>query len=230
MQYLGGKHTLARKFAPILRDACARLPRFVEPFVGGFNLVPELAGVKLESIRCSDLHPGLQVLYEAVRDGWLPPANLSEFRYRHLRATCDWSKPEHAFAAFGCSFGGKEWGGYARNNKGGDYIGWAQRSLLHKVQAMQTVQFQTCNYKDLVIDKPSVVYCDPPYVGTTSYSKAIDRAEFFSWCERLAEQSCEVYISEFELPANWEIVWRHERSLNMGSREKKTELLAKLAR
>ncbi len=215
MQYNGGKSRLAKKFAPILQEALAECGgRFVEPFVGGFNLLPALGGAVSEAI-CSDVHPGLISLYWALQSGKFdPPESLSEEDYARIRAANDWDDPLAAFAAFGCSFGGKEWGGYARNSEGKNYALSACRSLLRKVAFMDLAKFVCMDYRDLTFDEKSVVYLDPPYLGTTGYKTgSFDYDVFYAWCEGAARRGARVFVSEFTIPdrPEWEIVWSTER-------------------
>lgn len=226
VQYQGGKSRLAPRFAPVLRDALELSGVFVEPFVGGFNIVPALrrAGARLERIVCNDAHPGLAVLYSSVRDGWLPPAAVSEAEYARLRAECKWDKPETAFAAFGLSFAAKEWGGYARNQRGDDFCGQARRGLLKKRQDMQGVDFVVGDYRELSIPDGAVVYLDPPYAGTTGYSAGVGK-DFLQWSERIAER-CSVFLSEFFVPPGWHASWKYERRIHFGSRAGVTEFLS----
>lgn len=229
MQYLGGKSKLAKHIAPFLVKALDEIPSrtFVEPFVGGFNIVPALTP-RPEVIICNDAHPGLRPLYEAVRDGWDPPKELDEPTYHALRANWTWDMPTVAFAAFGCSFGGKEWGGYARNSRGDDFVSQARRGLLKKRPAMQKVHFTTLNYTELQIAPGSVVYCDPPYAGTTQYKIAIEPEEFAEWCRKLHSNYCAVFISEFQVLDGTEVVWQHARNIQIGSRGAATEYLLRV--
>lgn len=165
MQYLGGKSRLAKKFAPILDAALAKKNgRFIEPFVGGFNVVPNLKHVTVAS--CADLHPGLIKLYSAIlHDGWEPPDTITEEEYKRLKAECDWSDPLYAFAAFGCSFAAKEWGTYARSGDGSNYAKRAKESLARKFSGLPQVYFHHRPYQETEFfpGRREVVYCDPPY-------------------------------------------------------------------
>ena len=172
MQYLGGKQRLAKLFAPVLDEALALgSGRLIEPFVGGFNILPSLAYAR--SALCADIHPGLIALYQALQSKvYVPPENLSEDRYQQLRLSSNWDDPNTAFAAFGCSFGGKEWGGYARNAKGDNYALRARKSLLKKAKSMQGVEFLHTNYRTLWVIMET--WCMP--IPLTQIQRATPRA------------------------------------------------------
>ncbi len=53
------------------------------------------------------------------------------------------------------------------------------------------------NYSDVEIESDSVVYCDPPYIGTSQYNCAFDHEGFYEWLRNSHNQ---VYISEYSMP------------------------------
>ena len=214
MQYLGGKAHLAKKFAPILVEALEqRGGRMYEPFVGGFNVVPALGGA-VKWVHCSDIHPGLITLYCALQDGWRPPTQLSKEEYGALRATNDQDDPLTAFAAFGCSFGGKEWGGYAVGEAGRNYAQGSGNTLRQSFHSLPNCIFLTHDYAD-TNPQDCVIYCDPPYVGTTGYKTGdFDHQLFHRWCEDMSRDN-DVFISEFTAPGHWKVVYKIDRKVSV---------------
>lgn len=198
MRYLGGKTKLAKRYIPAMEQTLADARGvFYEPFVGGFNLVPAL-GERVISAHCSDTHTGLIAMYHAIQAGWAPPGSLSELEYASLRNADE--SPLRTFAAFACSFGGKEWGGYARDRAGlRNFAAEQQRFLAKKSAAIVRSSFAVADYRDLSPSQ-SVIYCDPPYTGTTGYANGgFDHAAFYKWCERMAADNA-VFVSEFTIP------------------------------
>lgn len=219
MRYQGGKSRLAKYIAPFI-DAELALNggRYVEPFVGALNILPHLKNVK--SAECSDLHDGLINMYCAMQEGWEPPSELDEFTYDVLKIINDRS-PLATFASFGCAFAGEEWGSYAKSTNGrGESVNYAdvsRRSLLRKWDKIpKTVCFKNCHYSELAPQR-SVVYCDPPYRGTLSYStsKSFDPDHFDRWCESLIGLGNTVLVSEFTAPDHWEVLWGKSRKITM---------------
>lgn len=136
MQYLGGKTRIAKAIAEIVN--AERGDRvFWEPFCGGLSVSVKLAAHGPGIV--SDANPALIALYQAVRDGWDPPGHVSEEEYSAAKALPD-SDPRKAFIGFGCSFGGKWFGGYARNARGDDYVGATQRSLARDLPKLRGVR------------------------------------------------------------------------------------------
>lgn len=218
MQYLGGKARLAKKLAPFIDAELKRSGGILyEPFVGGFNIVPALSSCKWAW--CSDVHHGLIKLWQAVQSGWVPPECMSREEYEALKS-CAPSADNialHTFAAFGCSFSGKEWGGYASNKLGHNYCRSAKNSILMKAGNMRNVAFGVCAYNKLNIPlSNSVVYCDPPYAATTGYKTGdFNSLAFYAWCEVYAAAGVPVLVSEFTAPEHWEVLAEFPRKVTV---------------
>lgn len=227
MQYLGGKSRIAKHIAPFVQQALVQKDgKLLEPFVGGFNIVP---AIEAQSVVCSDIHEGLICLYRALVDGWLPPSSLAEEEYQELRRVSDWGNPLTAFAAFGCSFGAKEWGGYARSGRRNFALA-AKKSLLKKLAYMDRCKFYARPYWQWR-PKNCVVYCDPPYKDTTRYKTLpFDHVAFYRWCEEASLNGCIVLVSEFYVPSHWQVIWRATRHIMVTGKKQspktRTELLA----
>lgn len=205
MQYQGGKSRQSKVFAPPLVESLKRgKALWVEPFVGGFNLLPRVSEHVAWAV-CSDIHPGLIKMYRCLQNGWIPPEVVTEEDYYILKEKRDWDNPTSAFAAFGCSFGGKEWGGYARSSGTDYYSRRARSSLLKKAPHMVGVEFRCLPYNQLEIPEGATIYCDPPYANTTEYrTERFDTGGFLKWAKE-ASSTSEVFVSEYVIPDGWEV-------------------------
>lgn len=232
MRYLGGKSRVGKHLAPFLARELDRLGGVLhEPFVGGFNIVPAVYN-HIQVAYCSDVHPALCSMYEALKDGWDPPDHLDREEWSRIRREDDPSNPLTAFAAFGCSFGGREWGSYARDRQGTNYAAQTAMSLRRKREFMDVCTFSTSSYNDLAIES-GLVYCDPPYRGVAGYKMAFNNDEFESWCEQLSEiDGVTVLVSEFNAPRHWTKLWQRERKTTsaIGKGRTVTEKLFKVRR
>ena len=88
----------------------------------------------------------------------------------------------------------------------------ATTSKSHDVEycQMYNVTFRSGDYEALVRAKPGdLVYCDPPYKDTKSYSRIerFDYERFWGWADHLAETGVSVYVSELLAPDGWEPIW-----------------------
>jgi DNA adenine methylase len=195
MQYLGGKSRIAKKLAPIILEL-AKGRTLIEPFCGGLSMTEQL-----HPVYASDASVPLISLIQAVRDGWEPPDSVSEEDARTLPPT----HPAHGFCGFGCSFGGKLWGGYARSNRDATqpqqrYARCAQRALARQVAATRSTEFGCCAYSDWLGEGNTCFYCDPPYANTTGYGVRFDSLAFWQWCWKQARLGALVLVSEFAAP------------------------------
>lgn len=197
MQYLGGKSRLGVRIASAI--GAAGLTHGWEPFCGGCGASTALAA--LGPLVCSDIHPALIAMWQAVQQGWTPPEALSEDEYAAARDLPD-SDPLKAFAAFGCSFGGKEFGGFARST-GRDHTEESRRRLRKDADLLRATQFVRMSFFDPTpcSQAPGAyIYCDPPYADTTAYrTGAWDSVAFWARAREWAA-FCPVYVSEFSGP------------------------------
>lgn len=56
------------------------------------------------------------------------------------------------------------------------------------------------SYKNIQIEPDSVIYCDPPYLGTEQYKTEFNHFEFYKW---LREFNNRVYVSEYQMPPDF---------------------------
>lgn len=208
MRYLGGKSKIAKKLASVIGTG----ELLVEPFMGGGAMTAALAP-NFKEVRSYDIHPDLIMLWDALKNGWIPPSEISEQQYAELKN----SPPSalRAFAGFaGASWGGKWFGGYARGG-GRNYADEAARSLLRDIKKMANVTFACLDYLDLPLPTNATVYADPPYAETTGYMNGFDNKAFWQKMNEWAESGCKVYVSEYTAPEDWREVWRMERTRDM---------------
>jgi DNA adenine methylase len=111
MQYMGSKRQIARPLSALLESIRSGRP-FVDLFCGTLSVTSAMSGERY----ANDISRPLICLLRAVQGGWAPPESLAEAEYARLSDTRDPDDPMTAFAGFGCSFGGKWFGGYARRD------------------------------------------------------------------------------------------------------------------
>lgn len=72
------------------------------------------------------------------------------------------------------------------------------------------VIFQNKPYYELELPSNSIVYCDPPYEGTTKYATDFDHNLFWNWARNISKQGHTVFVSEYNAPNDFECVWQKE--------------------
>ena len=166
---------------------------------------------KFDSLRLSDAHPDLVLMWQAVLDGWVPPSDVSEELYQELKN----AEPSalRGFVGFACSFGGKFFRGFAREGRRGEvnFAARGVRTLAKKVDALASVDgvsVERLDYCDVQPARCDVLYLDPPYAGTEGYSTgSFDSDAFWLWAQEQAESGVRVFVSEFQAPDGWVPVW-----------------------
>ncbi|GGX26679.1 hypothetical protein GCM10010353_47190 [Streptomyces chryseus] len=209
MQYMGGKERQARYVVEQLRKHGAGCTRYLEPFIGGVSIFARMAPDFPGAAAGADVHPDLSLMWAAVIDGWEPPKVVTREEYAALRN----AEPSalRGFVGFGLSFGGKWFGGYASNNRGDDFCGAARRGVLRKAAGMVGQRVTNADYRTFNPGAGTLVYCDPPYAGTTGYAGGLfDHDEFWHTVQRWADAGAVVLVSEYAAPQWAESVWARE--------------------
>lgn len=226
VRYLGGKSRIGKKIAvELINPLVVAGAPYYEPFCGACWVTQHVkAGWRL----CTDANPDLIAMWSALQRGWFPPDTVSEAEY--AAAKLGEGPPElRAFIGFGCSFGGKWFGGYARGGEGRSYASNARNSLMRKLHGLAGVHFEHADYRRLAPRPGSVIYCDPPYAYTTGYGAVgtFDSSEFWN-VVRNWSKTCTVLVSEYAAPEDFECVAEFITKLDMrdaSGRSARTERL-----
>lgn len=222
MHYLGGKYQIMKPISEIINNYLSEKPEeernFVSLFVGAGNVEQWIHCKKL----LNDKHPYLIAMWKDLQNGREFPSEVTVEEYKDIKANQDRDPGLTGFVGFGCSFSGKWWGGYARGRE--NYADEAKRGLNKKIKngVLLNSTF-TCNdYKDVVIPDGSVVYCDPPYYGTTRYATNVlgkfNNKEFWEYMRQISKNNT-VLISEFVGPDDFECIWSKARKLNIADKD-----------
>lgn len=74
---------------------------------------------------------------------------------------------------------------------------------LGEIHILERLDISGKSYNEVEIFPNSVVYCDPPYIGTGGYCVEFDHEQFYEW---LRNTNFPVYISEYTMPSDFAIV------------------------
>jgi DNA adenine methylase len=207
MKYMGSKRKYAKYILPIiLRSRRRNLQWYVEPFVGGFNVVDKVDGKRLVSDSNRYL---IKLFVSIVYDGWSPPEFVSYDFYEKVRNDKD-NYPDELVGYIGFnSFGGKWFAGYRRDGENiRDYWGEHYRNIMSQVSRLKGVVIKNDSYIDLSIPDNSVIYCDPPYKDTVSYVDKFDHGLFWEWVREKRSEGHLVFVSEYSAPNDFKCIWR----------------------
>lgn len=227
MKYQGGKSHIAKPIAKIINRAGGGGITFVSLFCGSC-VIESLVNANKKIL--NDKHEYLIEMYKALQNGYELPENLSKEEYQDVKANKDKDKALTGFVGFGCSFGGKWFGGYAQNRAGRNYCLEAKKHTVKLWDGIKNAKFICGDYRDVEIPDGAVVYADPPYFKTTGYSnsKNFNYEEFWEYMREISKTH-KVFISEEQAPEDFECIWQKEvrRTLdaNKNNQPKKVEKL-----
>lgn len=205
---MGSKARHAKEILPIILKDRAVGQWYVEPFVGGANVIDKVDGNRLGA----DIHNDLIIMWQAVAKGWFPDQQLiTEDNYRLIKNEDIGCKALRGFVGFACSYGGKWFGGWCRDGAGKrNYVSEALNNAKKQFPKLYGVNFVNSDYFNLNIPDNSIIYCDPPYKGTTGYSNSFNHEKFYDWCRKQKEAGNTVFVSEYEMPSDFICVWSKE--------------------
>jgi len=199
MKYMGSKARIAKYILPIMLKDRKEGQWWVEPFVGGGNMIDKVDGNRYGSDYDSLAIGGLIRIRDCVNE--LPKNNL-EFTEKDYKIAKD------GYSAYALSYAGKKWGGWCRDSAGKrDYIAEAYRNAVKQSPRLQDVLLNNHSYDDMNGILDSIIYCDPPYKGTTKYKDKFDHDKFWQWCRDKSKEGHTVFISEYNAPDDFECLW-----------------------
>lgn len=214
-QYSSGKSRISKAISEVIRnDKSKSCLTLVSLFCGGLSVETKLAPY-FDKVICNDKQEYLIELYKALQNGWQPPDSLSEEEYKYIKEHKDENKALTAFVGFGCSFGGKWFGGYGRHGTKDKHASErsmceeSKRALLRDIGILYNCEFLCLDYRDVPLPDSCVVYADPPYKGKMAafgLKEKFDIDEFWDYM-RVISKEHKVYISELEAPDDFKAIW-----------------------
>jgi len=221
MKYMGSKARFSKEILPIILKDRTHNQWYIEPFAGGMNAICEVQGNRI----ANDIHYYLIQMWSELVGGWIPK-KITKEEYSEVR-TYKSKYPAYfvGWVGFNCSYSGKWFGGFAgeTNTKIGtvrDYQTEAINNTVKQVEKMKGVVFQNKPYYELELPPNSIVYCDPPYEGTTKYANDFDHNLFWNWVRNISKQGHTVFVSEYNAPADFECVWQKETNSQLSANGK----------
>ncbi len=217
MKYMGSKARYSKELLEvILRD---RLDGqwYVEPFVGGSNVIDKVSGNRL----ASDNNKYLIELYHKLKDGYIPVDFISRDDFYKIKLNKD-EYPMEVVALCGilASYNGnwfRAYGGYSATKTGVDrnYYREGVNNLMRQLPKLMGIEYVCCEYDELEIPANSIIYCDPPYqnIDKTYQEKQFCHDKFWDWCRSMSMNGHQVFVSEYNAPDDFVAVWEKKTSI-----------------
>lgn len=227
MKYMGSKRRIASEILPIILKGRGKSQTYVEPFCGGLNTLSLVEGARLGG----DSHMELIAFYKDLQRGRKFPLFVSEADYLKIKKGRDAGLK--GYVGFLFSFAGVYLGPYARSKKLSTFenelrvSNQATKSLDRIREQVEGIDFVWATYDTLRIPANSLVYCDPPYLGTYGYEGSgskesrfsatrFNHTHFWLWAEKLRRDGHVVYVSEYTAPEYvTKVVWEGEIKIHM---------------
>tara|TARA_R100000544_G_scaffold23790_1_gene11912 strand:- start:1454 stop:2167 length:714 start_codon:yes stop_codon:yes gene_type:complete len=232
MKYMGSKNRIAKHILPLMLKDRKEGQYWVEPFVGGANMIDKVDGNRIGADFNDYLIEALKLIRDDVNS---IPQVITESEYnsaKELRPLAGLV----GFIGFAMSFGGKWFGGYRRDVAGSkgciDNMRTQTRrsrdSAIKQSKLIQGVDFVFSSYSELVIPPNSIIYCDPPYEGTTGYKDKFNHSEFWQWCRDKVKEGHTIFVSEYNAPDDFECIWQQALNVSVAKSGKHKKAIEKL--
>jgi DNA adenine methylase len=225
MVYMGSKNRISKELVPIITKDLKSSQWYVEPFVGGCNMMDKIDHPYRLG---ADSNKYLIALLQAVQNGQKLPEYITKEEYQVVKSNKD-NYPDWyiGYVGFICSFRGKYFGGFAgeytelKTGKQRNYQKQMSNNILKQYANIKNVVLHNVEYNDLIIPENSVIYCDPPYANTTKYSDKFDSNDFWQWCRDKINEKHKMYVSEYNAPDDFVCIWSKDINSNLGGTSKK---------
>ena len=226
MRYMGSKNRIAKYLLPImLKNRNGRT--WVEPFVGGANMIDKVDGKRIGA----DVNKYLIDFWNSFKNGWIPPQHITKEQYYTIKQNKEVDTKMTLWAGICCSYGGKWFGGWINNYKENrrlkngrlpNHQTESRNGVLKQLPKIKDVKFIHSSYQDLEIPSNSIIYCDPPYENTTGYKGSFNHLDFWEWCRIKSKEGHKVFVSEYNAPKDFKCVWekkiKSQLSVSIGNK------------
>jgi DNA adenine methylase len=223
MKYMGSKNRIAKYILPIILKDRKPDQYYVEPFVGGANIIDKVKGLRIGN----ELNKYVYALLAEMEKGWFPEMeNISKEQWNDIKNNKN-KYPDHivGFVGISLSFGAVWFCSYAKDKNGKrNYFEESKRNIKKQSEKIKGVEFYNFSYEKLQIPPNSIIYCDPPYKGTDKYRgfEQIDHDKFWQWCRKKTTEGHSVFISELSAPEDFQVVWKMDRKSSSAELSSKT--------
>ena len=221
---MGSKNRLSKNLVPIIQsyidDGCNG---YLEPFVGGANVIDK---IKCDKKYGCDKHKYLIAFLQALSNGYEPPYDISEEEYKYIKTHQDEFEDKFlGYVGFQLSYGAKWFDTFRRDKQGKrNYAHEAYRNVMKQASNLKNIKFNCLDFRDInsnIINY--VIYCDPPYKGTSKYSiNDFPYDEFYQWCIDMSKNNV-VLISEYNMPDQFECIWEKDYKCLLYSSKNKND-------
>lgn len=218
---MGSKNRIAKYLLPIILKDRKEGQYYVEPFVGGANMIDKVEGNRIGADNNEYL---IELLREMTKENFKAP-KINETLYYEIKNNKDnFQKYIVGYAGTQLSFGATWFGSYRRDKQGArDYCKEARNNVEKQSKNLKGIEFIYSSYNKLEIPSNSIIYCDPPYHTEATkgkYKEDFNHSEFWKWCREKSKEGHQVFISEYNAPEDFECIWEGKIAQRMNNSKK----------
>lgn len=227
MVYQGSKNRISKYLKPIIESYLKEGMDYVEPFVGGANMIDKIEWDKKYGY---DNNEFLISLHQEAQQKQLPLLNNGRAEYNMYRYMYNYNEYNGTdrwligYYGFLCSFNGRFFSdGYGGVDKYNRNLLQQRLNNLNKQSLnpqYKNIVFSWKDFKELKI-KNSVIYLDPPYQG---YEGSFNHQELWDKCKEWVECGNVILLSELQAPNEyWECIWQQEHQYSLRDKNNKNK-------
>jgi len=182
--------------------------------LGVYNHILDLTD--FATYEAGDINSNVILMWNAVKDDWVPPTTCTEDKYNLLKKGED--SALRCYVGFQYSFGGRWFNGYAPKYGKNCDSSTASNKIVGIGKRMKNVNFTQGMYTQFSNLKNYVIYLDPPYQNTTQFyyedSKLLkfNHEAFWNWCKSMAKDNL-LFLSSYDAPEEWELIFESTHKL-----------------
>lgn len=204
---------------------------YIEPFVGGLNMIQH---APFKTRIGYDSNEYLIAMWQELQKGWKPEPVTREFYYAVKDNKPNYPKYVVGWVGFICSFSGVFFGGYVqeglierKNPRNGYYEANNDRNIMRnnvwrQLPFVKSVELKHKFYFDINPKALNncVIYCDPPYAGSSGYKDYFDSNHFWKWVRKVAKNNY-VFVSEYKAPKDFKGIYKASIPMGLNATEGK---------
>ena len=223
MKYMGSKDRIAKHILPIILKDRKENQYYVEPFVGGANMIDKVDGLRIGN----DVNKYLIAVWKGLQQNLDRPYHIDKELYSLARTAYNnndnTTLTDFLIGWIGWmgSYNGRFFdGGYSGHLVGKrDYITEQIKNTEAQISKIKDVLFVHSSYDKLEIPNNSIIYCDIPYRDTKQYasSKNFNYDNFWNWCRGMSKKGHQVFVSEYIAPEDFECIWEMKVTNSMNT-------------
>ena len=176
MKYMGSKNRISKYILPIILKDRKENQYYIEPFVGGANMIDKVDGLRI----ANDVNKYLIAMWKGLQQNLDRPYNIDKELYSLARTAFN-NDDNSIFSDFLIgwigwmgSYNGRFFdGGYSGHLVGKrDYITEQIKNTEAQISKIKDIEFVSEDYSKLIFPDNSIIYCDIPYKDTKQYSSS----------------------------------------------------------